>query len=580
MNSLVLVLLSFAGYYVAYQVYGKYISKKIFNLDDKNVVPSEQFSDGVDFVPTRKNIVFGHHFTTIAGVGPIVGPAIGVIWGWLPAFLWVFLGSIFMGAVHDFSTLVISARNKGKSIADITHSVIGRNAMVAFQLILQLLLLLVLSVFALIVSNLFMMYPETVIPVWIQIPISLWLGRQIKRRNKNYIFILIALVLIYVSIIIGVRIPVDLNFLFKSSTLPPEVIKNHITVIWCLLLFVYMFFASTIPVDKLLQPRDYINSQQLFLILFVLIAGIALAHPAIAAPAINHSSFLPGSDVPPMAPLLFIVIACGAISGFHSIASSGTTVKQIKKESDMLYVGYGSMIGEGMLAVIVLVCVTAGIGMGIERNGSILHGLDSYNHFYASWASRNAGMGAKLESFIEGAVNFMAVLKIPRIFAQSLIAVFIVSFANTTLDSATRMQRITLQEFLLSGNRKLKIFENRYLTTFILLSLASVLTFLKPGGKGALLMWPLFGSLNQLLAALGLLVVTVYLYLKKKNYFIAFLPMMGILTMTLWAMVNNLFQFLNDSEILLAVLSMIILLLTIWLLVSGIQKIFKELKRS
>lgn len=574
MNSIVLIVISILGYLLAYRLYGGYLANKIFKLNNKNEVPSKKFRDGVDFVPTKKNIVFGHHFTTIAGVGPIVGPAIGVIWGWLPAFLWVFLGSIFMGAVHDFSTMVISARNNGKSIADITSSVIGKNAMIAFQLILQLLLWLVLSVFALIVSNLFMMYPETVIPVWFQIPVSLWLGKRIKKSGSNYLFVLIALGLIYLSILVGIKFPVDFNFLFAKSDLDTQVINNYITVIWCVLLFVYMFFASTMAVDKLLQPRDFINSQQLFIIIFILIVGIIVAHPSLNAPAINKMSFSENSDVPPMAPLLFIIIACGAISGFHSIASSGTTIKQVDQELDMKFVGYGSMLSEGTLAIIVLICVTAGIGLGVE-DGSI-KGVDAYFHYYSSWASRNAGMGAKLESFIQGAVNFMAVLRIPVIFAQSLIAVFIVSFANTTLDSATRMQRITFQELLSSGKNKL--FANRYVTTSVLLAFAAILTFLKPGGKGALLMWPLFGTLNQLLAALGLVVVSVYLYIRKNNYLVTFIPMLLILVMTLWAMISNLFTFYSKGDVLLTLLSCIILLLTVWMLVAGIFKIFKTIR--
>lgn len=581
MNSLVLLVVSFLGYIAAYRIYGKYLSRKIFRLNNNNNMPSKTNYDGIDYIPTKRKIAFGHHFTTIAGVGPIVGPAIGVIWGWLPALLWIFFGSIFIGAVHDFLTMVISARNNGKSIADLTQGIIGKQAMIAFQLILQILLLLVLSVFALIVSNLFVMYPETVIPVWFQIPISLWLGKRLKTRNRNSIYILIALILLYVSIIIGIKYPIDLNRIILLISPEFIVTENQITVIWCLLLFVYMFFASTIAVDKLLQPRDFINSQQLLLVLGLLIIAIFISHPQMSAPTINSKAFEAGNDVPTMVPLLFIVIACGAISGFHSIASSGTTIKQVEKEQDMLAIGYGSMLTEGGLAIIVLICVTAGIGLGIKTENIVLTGFDSFNYYYSSWLSRNAGMAAKLDSFVQGAVNLLSVIKIPRSFAQSLIAVFIVSFATTTLDSATRMQRITLSELLVSKRKKRKYwFKNRYVTTIILLFFAAVLTFLKPGGKGALMLWPLFGSLNQLLAALGLIVVTIYLFLKKKNIYIAFVPMVFMLVITLWAMVSNITGFITQKDNLLIFLSLIIILLTLWLLISGINKIIQQLKQK
>ena len=184
MNSVIIIIIAFAGYLVAYHTYGKYLASKIFRLEKNNKMPSEELYDGVDYVPTKRNIVFGHHFTTIAGLGPIVGPAIGIIWGWLPAILWVFFGSIFMGALHDFSTLIISARHKGKTIGDMTGEIVDPGSRYAFQLIMQLLLFIVLSVFALIISTLFMLYPESVIPVWAQLPIALWLGHQIQKRKE------------------------------------------------------------------------------------------------------------------------------------------------------------------------------------------------------------------------------------------------------------------------------------------------------------------------------------------------------------------------------------------------------------
>ena len=260
MNSFLLAVVAIAGYLLAYHTYGRFLAKKIFKLNNQHLMPSHELEDGVDFVPTKKHIIFGHHFTTIAGLGPIVGPAIGIIWGWLPAFIWVFFGSIFMGAVHDFSTLVISSRNKGQTLGELTGSIISPNTRYAFQFIMQLLLFVVISVFAMIVGLLFEMYPEAVIPVWMQIPIAVWLGWQIRRGKNDLVWSIIAVILMYITIIIGAWVPVNFTRVFSHWFTEPEQAKNMAIATWVFVLLVYVFFASTLPVQKLLQPRDYINS--------------------------------------------------------------------------------------------------------------------------------------------------------------------------------------------------------------------------------------------------------------------------------------------------------------------------------
>ncbi len=581
MNAVWLIIVTFSGYILAYYTYGRFLARKIFKLSDNNRMPSEEFKDGVDYVPTKKNIVFGHHFTTIAGLGPIVGPAIGIIWGWLPALLWVFLGSIFMGAVHDFSTLIISARNKGMTIGDLTGDIIGPGARYALQLIMQLLLFIVLSVFALIVATLFILYPESVIPIWLQIPIAMWLGRQIEKGKNDFLYSIVALILLYASIMLGIYFPIDLaklSFIRGFAAYGIDV-NNLITVIWCLLLFIYVFFASTLPVHRLLQPRDYINSHQLFVALSLLVVGTIIAHPVITAPAINSRAFAPESDVPNMMPILFIIIACGAISGFHSIASSGTTVKQVKKEKDTLFIGYGGMLTESFLAVLVIVAVAAGLGLGFEQNGIKYTGSDAFFHYYSSWSAANSGIGAKLASFIQGGANLFEYLGIPLYIGKTMIAVFIVSFANTTLDSAARIQRLSLQELFRSkkSEKIIRPFNNRYMATLVVVLMAAIMTFVKPGGRGAMILWPLFGSLNQLLAALGLAVVSVYLYQKKNNYLLAAIPMLFVLGMTLWSMFENLQDYINTGEYLLSFISLITLILALWLLIAGIRSVIKTI---
>ena len=563
MNSLVLSLLAVAGYVIAYNSYGKYIASKLFRLSDKNKMPSHELNDGVDFVPTKKHILFGHHFTTIAGLGPIVGPAIGIIWGWLPAFIWVFLGSIFMGAVHDFTTLVISARNQGKTIGDLTGDIISPATRYAFQFIMQFLLFIVLSVFAMIVGLLFVMYPESVFPVWMQIPIAVWLGWEINKGKNDLVYSIIAVVLLYLSVIAGTFMPI---------TLPP-VLGSSVTS-WTLILFIYVYFASTIPVHKLLQPRDYINSHQLLVAMALMFIGLIVAHPVITAPAINPAAYAADTDIPGLMPLLFITIACGAISGFHSLASSGTTVKQVNKEKDTLFIGYGSMILESILAVLVLMAIAGGLGMGLEKDGVVYTGLDAFNHHYQSWSTAS-GLNAKLEAFVVGSANLLSSYGVPAIVGKSIIAVFIVSFANTTLDSATRIQRLSLQEIFKSQKGKvIKPFDNRYVTTFIVVLAALLMTLSKPAAEGALVLWPLFGSLNQLLAALALGIVTVYLYQKGKNILYTFLPMVAVLFVTVWSMILNIVSFIEHNEVLLVILSVIIMLLTLWLIVSSVYSVF------
>jgi len=558
MNSLVLICGTVIAYILAYRLYGQYIGRKIFRLSNDNRMPSFTFRDGVDYVPSKKHIVLGHHFTTIAGLGPIVGPAIGIIWGWLPAFLWVLLGSIFMGAVHDFSAMVISARKDGRTIGDLTGDLVSPGTKYAFQLIIQFLLWIVVSIFAMIMGVLFQMYPASVVPVTMQIPIAIWLGHQLRRGKSDFANSLVAVILMFVFVVVGQYLPVKL----------PSVMGSPV-ITWTLLLFVYVFVAASLPVDVLLQPRDYINSHQLMIVMGMLVLGVLFAHPPITAPAINPAAFSPATDVPALFPILFITIACGAISGFHSLAASGTSVKQIAHEEDMLTIGYGGMLIEGVLATIALVAIAGGLGMGMEKNGVLYTGTQAFNVHYASWASAK-GLAPKIQAFVTGSANMMAAFGLPKDIGGTLMAVFIVSFAGTTLDSATRIQRLTLQELCKNRDGKvLRPINNRYAATAIVVIMAGMLAFVKPGGQGALILWPLFGALNQLLAALGLTVATVYLAQRSKNVLITLLPMIFMLIMTGWAMALNLKQFLASGETMLAVLSLIIFGLTGWLLAGS-----------
>jgi len=370
MNSAWIVLASVAVLTIAYKFYGDFIVKRIFKASAENLVPSAELRDDIDYIPTRKEVLFGHHFASIAGTGPIVGPAIAVIWGWVPALIWVLVGSIFAGAVHDFAALIISVRKKGVSIGDLTRDIINPRVHVIFLFVIFFSLWIVVAIFGMVIAVIFQMYPQAVFPVWMQIPIALTVGWLAYKKNLSILLLsIIAVVLMYLSIFIGVRFPFVMPGLFGMDPMS----------IWIILLFAYAFIASVLPVWTLLQPRDYINSHQLIIGLVLLVLGVLVAQPAIVAPALQVAP----KGAPPILPFIFITVACGAISGFHSLVSSGTSSKQLHNEKDAKFVGFGGMLIEGFLSILVIVSVTAGIGIyTVGSGGEVLNGVAAWNHHY------------------------------------------------------------------------------------------------------------------------------------------------------------------------------------------------------
>ena len=277
MSTLIIAVLSFVGFIAAYHTYGKWLARKIFGLNPDRTVPSQELRDDVDYVPTKKEVIFGHHFTSIAGTGPIVGPAIAVFWGWLPALLWVVLGSIFIGAVHDFGALVVSLRNRGQTVGDIAGRMITPRAKLLFLIILFMALSVVLAIFGLVIAIIFALYPESVLSVWIEIPLAVGIGVWIYRRGGNILVpSIIALGIMYLGVGVGAYLfPIDLSAWFGIPLLGQTFM--NVVVIWTLILFVYCFIASVLPVWTLLQPRDFINSHELILALVLLVLGIVVA---------------------------------------------------------------------------------------------------------------------------------------------------------------------------------------------------------------------------------------------------------------------------------------------------------------
>ncbi len=560
MKSAVLMLLMAGLYVLAYHTYGKFLGRKIFKLSSIRECPSKTLQDNIDFVPTDKFILFGHHFTSIAGTGPIVGPAIGVIWGWLPALIWVLIGSVFMGGVHDFGALVISLRNSGRSIGDVASKYIGRRAQLMFMLIIILLLWIIIAIFGLVIAVVFDIFPQAVIPVFLQIPIALWLGHQFYKKNSSYFgATLIALMLLYLFIVLGTFVPVKMPTLLGVSPI----------AIWTIILLVYAYIASILPVQVLLQPRDFINAYQLLLTMALLAIGVIVSNPVMVAPVINHNP----TGAPSMWPMLFVVIACGAISGFHSLVSSGTSSKQCDSEKSTTLVGYGGMLTEGMLAVFVILACSAGIGLGLDVNGETISGAAAFQQHYSSWQAAH-GLGSKVHAFVVGSSNMISSLGIPAGFVITLMGVFIASFAATTLDTATRLQRYIISECAENYNNKL--FRRKHPATAFAVVSALFLAFHNGTGNGALILWPLFGTCNQLLAGLSLLAITIYLKHKKVNYIFTFIPMIFMLTMTGWAMQINLANFAHQDNWLLFTVGSFIVLLESWMVIEGLILILKN----
>jgi carbon starvation protein len=557
MECILIMVVAFLGYIIAYNTYGRYLARRIFQLDPDRVTPSHEFEDGRDYVPTKKQVIFGHHFTSIAGTGPIVGPAIGIIWGWVPALIWVFLGAIFMGAVHDFGSLVLSLRNKGRSMAEITGALMNRRLKIILFLIIFLGLLIVIAIFGLVIAVLFHLYPQAVFPVWMQIPIAILLGWFIYKRSKNLVFsTLIAVAFMYLTVILGSYLPLEM----------PGIGDLPATGIWTIILLIYAYIASTLPVTTLLQPRDYINAWQLFIAMGLLIFGVIVSAPELVAPAYNPHP----EGAPNFMPFLFITIACGAISGFHSLVSSGTSSKQVNSEKDAQFVGYGSMLTESGLAVLVIIACAAGIGIAyVTGEGTVLSGTEAWNHHYASWATVTKGLGSKLEAFVIGSANMIESLGMPKEIGIVIIGVFIASFAGTTLDSATRIQRYVISE--LGNDLKIPAVSNRYIATGIAVVTAAALAFFNgAGGKGAMVLWPLFGTINQLLAGLSLLVVTFYLKRKGSNYLLTLVPALFVILLTGWAMIHNLLIFHETGNTVCLVIGGLACLLEVWMLVEAL----------
>ena len=569
MNSSLLLITGIFAYIIAYFFYSKWLSKNLFHFKENFKTPSEEFNDGIDYFPTPKRILIGHHFTSIAGAAPIIGPCIAAYWGWLPAFLWIVLGTIFIGAVHDFGALVISLREKGKTIADISSFVISKNARIIFLIFIMMLGWLVLSVFAMAISDLFVSVPTTVVPINIQIILAFIVGFLIYKKNVNTLLIsIISLIIVYFFVWVGTFIPIS----FESIGFT----KSESISIWILILFLYSAIASLLPVWVLLQPRDYINSNQLILGIIFIFIGVFLSQPSIEAPVLRIES---DKGAPSLFPFFFITVACGAISGFHGLIASGTTSKQVKYFKDARDIGFGSMLGEGSLALASLIAAVAGITLVSEANLPS-HGLVenlSWHIYYDSWA--HASMN-KATAFVLGGGALIQQLGFSVKVSNTIIAVLVIAFAATTLDTVTRIQRFVLSEIGFATN--LNFLKNRFFATLLAIIPAlilSLLNFYNPETGSSMkigwILWPIFGMSNQMLAGLTLMVLSIYFYKKNKSILPVFIPMIFIFFITFMSLVLKSIDFYS-SNIILFFINVILICLVLWMIYEG----FKSLKKN
>ncbi len=568
MAALVTVL-CFVIYFVGYKFYSRHLAERVFKLDPAMITPAHALEDGIDFVPTNKFVLFGHHWASITGLSPMLGPAVAVIWGWGPAMAWVVLGGLLVGCVHDFSALVISIRAKGVSIGKVTEGIIGPRAKTLFHLIIFFAIALAMGVFVYVISDLFAIsdawdpavpladpasFPSAVLPSAALVGIAFVMGHLLYR--KQYPLgktTAVGFVLMMLSVWAGLYWPL----MGMDRAVWPS------AAVWTILLLAYAFTASVLPVWKLLQARDFLNSLLLYLGLAASYAGLLIWQPEFAAPMYRPNP----EGAPSLYPFTFIIIACGAASGFHALVSSGTTSKQINKETDARFIGYGGMLGESLLGLLAVLATTAGV---VGAGG--LSAAEVWNNQYANWGVIQ-GLGTQVGVFITGAAQFIERLGIVDArAATAFIAMVVVSFALTTLDSGTRLLRYNISE--MGETLKIQILGDRYVSSLLAVFIIAFFAFYTIDGRPAgLALWRLFGTTNQMLASLALLVVSLYLYQRGRNPWFTAVPMVFMAVSTIFAMLSNLQDFWaqwDEGGSLLFMVALALLVLAVWLMIEAV----------
>ncbi len=498
MSGSLLILLVAFFFTLSYRFYGRFLSKK-YHINASNPTPAQVRYDGVDYVPTKAPILFGHHFASIAGAGPIVGTIVAAAFGWLPAALWIMVGSMFIGGTHDFGSIVVSIRHRGHSIATVIEKNIGIRGEQLFLLFCWATIVLVIAVFVNIIADTFVNSPSSATSSIYFILLAIIFGLSVYRFKIPWgVATVIGVILLFAGIYFGILFPLHASRQF-----------------WQYTVLGYIFVASVAPVWVLLQPRDYLNSFLLYALMIGGLVGAFFAHPSINLNAFNGFN---APNLGPMFPLLFVTIACGAISGTHSLIASGTTSKQLQSESHAKFIGYGGMLVEGLLAILSLVAVSS---------LSTAEFSDFYN-------SKNFVL-----AFSEGIGRFMSTIPFLHITTKSakvFTALAVSAFTLTSLDTVTRIGRYAFQEFFEMPGKEAEqqniLARNRYLATFITVSCGAALTF---SGKSDSI-WPIFGSANQLMAALAFFAISIWLAEIKENYLFTLIPGIVMLIITVTAL--------------------------------------------
>ncbi|MFH1622583.1 MAG: carbon starvation protein A [Candidatus Omnitrophota bacterium] len=530
MNSLLIILFSLGAFFWAYKVYARKL-ENIWQINPKNSVPSKANYDGVDFVPAKNWLVLlGHHFSSIAGAGPIVGPVIACcIWGWGPVLAWVILGTIFFGAVHDFGALVVSVREGGCSITNVASKVISKRAYYIFGAFVFLALLLVIAVFLYLCADTFVKESKIIVPSLGLIPVAMFTGFLLYKRKMNQVGATgIGLALLVLLVILG------------QKTNITGLAFNH----WVFILLVYCFFASILPVNILLQPRDYLSSFLLFFGMIMGFLGLLISRPNMELPAFITFNSAQGG----LWPMLFVVVACGAISGFHCLISSGTSSKQLSNERDIKKIGYGAMLLEGLLAVMVILAIGAGLGKQCLMDKS------------SPIAIFGKGYGEISRSILGD-------------FGGVIALIILNAFILTTLDTATRITRYIAEEML-----KIK---NRYISTFIVVILGGWLALAKDNLNTQLWkkLWPAFGASNQLVAALALVLISCWLLSKNKPTKKTLYPAIFMLITTLAALGYHFLNHLKNADYLLLGITLVLVVLAL-VMTMEVIKVFRKKRLS
>lgn len=538
MSLSLLLLISGIILLLAYKIYGNYVYKK-FGLDDSRKAPSHLLRDGVDYEPSKPIVVLGHHFASIAGAGPIVGPIIAVTFGWIPAVIWILVGGIFFGAVHDLGSMAASLRTEGKSIGVIIRNQIGVKGKQLFIIFSFSTLILVIGVFSDIIAKTFVANPgvasASILFIFLAVAFG-YVNRWVGNKTTSFVILtVVGVILMYYFVYLGTQLPFELSY-----------------EAWILGLLGYAFLASVTPVSLLLQPRDYLNSYLLYGMMIAAVAGVVVANPQIE---MNTQVQASSESLGYVFPVLFVTIACGAISGFHSLVASGTTSKQLDKESDAKIVGFGGMLIESFLAII-----SVGAVVVLSRS---------------EYMERLTAEGP-VALFSTGLGGMIATLGISEPFAIGFVALTVSAFALTTLDTCTRLARFTLQEYFedMPQPAAKVLATNRYLSTTVVVILSILL--LASGEFSTL--WPIFGSANQLLAALALLTIAVWLIKKNIPATFVTIPMFFMFTVTLASLGLVAWKNYQEKGYVLAVIAGLLFVLAISLIFLAFKSLKSEVK--